>query len=382
MSTTTSRLLWQNWCQLANSTVTASSQETGYPDDWLKDPLRSKTWRSKLGWTVVAGFNDKFDFLEGTSFYRASTLAAGTYASGTSMATQLQTKMNAIATSKTAASTGVPFTVTYSSTAYKFTVTRASTKVPKFGLRLKNGTNTNYSVGPCLGFATTSDLLSVASGTNSYTAQTRSYQSRQTLTFDLAAARDMQVAILHYHNIVSSGSVRLLADAANSATGWTTPALSTGLTLGDVAIQWLSTKSYRYWRFLINNTKQDDGYTYVGIPYIGEYTQPSLGLSNRFSEGWFELSEIGYSDQGATYQLERDRGRKYSLTWVGLDTNERNKIKNMAAFTKVGRPFFFALAPTSDVDDPVYVVNTQGIDIDYVPPNHWQVTMQVAESLG
>src|SRR4051812_1376714 len=79
---------------LASATiVTASSQETSLPVAFLRDPLPTRKWRSKLGWNIVAGFNDKLDFQE-TAAVRVATITAGNYATGAAMATAVQTALN------------------------------------------------------------------------------------------------------------------------------------------------------------------------------------------------------------------------------------------------------------------------------------------------
>ena len=369
-----SRFLWQNWCQLANTTVTASSEEVSYPDNWLKDTLRSKAWRSKTGWTIVENFNDKLNFLEGSTFHQTATLTPGTYTSGTSMAAQIQLQMNAVTELSCEA-----YAVTYSALTYKFTIARNTTGYP-LGLEFSGGVNSTATPAADIGFNPSSDLLSSSSGTDSYISTAITHQSRHFIHFDFSSAKDVHAAILHYSNIPTSAVVKI---QGNTADTWNAPPLSTTMTMGDVHVSWMtSVSAYRHWRFLIDNTKNSAGYTYLGVPFLGEYLEPSPGISHRFSEDWIELSEVGFSDQGAQFQNEKDRGRHYKIVFPGLTDTEKNKIKQMANFVRVGRPFFFSLDPSSDPDDAVYVINLKGINIQNVSASYWQASMDLEEALG
>ena len=145
---------------------------------------------------------------------------------------------------------------------------------------------------------------------------------------------------------------------------------------------WSADEQYRYWRFLIDNVQDPSGFTYFGVPYLGEYLQPTPGVSARLTENYVELSEIGFADQGAPFQNEKDRGKKYSLLWTGLTNNEKLKLGKAADYLKLGRPFFFALDPQNDTDGVIYVLSYKAWAFQHVAPSYWQVTMGIEEALG
>ncbi len=90
MAAATPRLFWQNFADLGNATVTASSEQSSYPARWLRDQLRSKPWRKKVGWDITAWTNDTFEFTEGTD-KRVAFLDPTNYSTGALTAAQLQT---------------------------------------------------------------------------------------------------------------------------------------------------------------------------------------------------------------------------------------------------------------------------------------------------
>ncbi len=118
MSDVTVRLAWNNVAALTGANLYASSQQSSFPVGAAKTSSQSSGWRSQIGWTVVAGFNDKLDFDEGGA-NRIATLTAGNYATGALFAAQVTTAMNAAAVDNT-------YLVTYSTTTHKFTIARAT----------------------------------------------------------------------------------------------------------------------------------------------------------------------------------------------------------------------------------------------------------------
>jgi hypothetical protein len=377
MAAITPRICWQNWGQLTNATLSVSSEDAAFPKAWLKDPLRSKVWKSQSGWTVVAGYNDKINITEGTSSPSTAlaTVAAGTYATGALMAAAISSALNAVGenTWACAYTTSVKFNIG---------VALASTTASA-DLDWSSGGSVTASIGPCLGFNSTSDLSrTTTSGTTSFTSQSVSYQSRHFCKFDLGADRNVNIALLHHTNVTTgnNGTVKIQAHTSDV---WTAPTLSTSMSGTYIWNTWMtSSVSYRYWRFEINNTQDQAGFTYAGVPFIGTYLEPSPGLSIRHAENYVQLSEIGFAHNGAPFQQENDYMRGYNHVWVGLDDTEKDKLKQAVEFLKIGRPFFFAIDPQNDPDGVVYSIMIQGGSIQKVGADYWQVTMKTEEAIG
>lgn len=364
----TPRLLWQNWLLLVGTILTSSSEDDSFPVEWLTDPLRSKVWRSETGWNVVSGFNNKLDITEGVSGDATATITAGNYATGALMAAEVETQINVVATDNT-------WTCTYSSSTNKFTI--GHDNVQTGGLEWYTGASAATSIGACLGYDTTAD----DTGAASYPADTVSYCSREWIKADLLTARDCTIGLILNSNISSSAIITL---AGNSTDSWASPATTQTLVGNStLAIKYFSaTQTYRWWRFLISDVTNANGYISVGIPYVGSYTQPSPGFATPFTEEFVELSMVGIADQGASFQEDKNRAKSYDLRWPGLSNNERDKIKSAADHLKVGRPFFFSFDPQNTPSDTIYCRMTEGITVSHVPPSYWQIGMSIMEVLG
>src|SRR5687768_8839367 len=107
------RFLHTNRTQAAAAIRTASSTDTAFAISWLLDQMRSRVWRSKSGWTIVAGFNDKIDFNRGG--VKVATIAAGTYTTAALLAA-------AVVTALEAADATPAWACSYSGSTFKFTI--------------------------------------------------------------------------------------------------------------------------------------------------------------------------------------------------------------------------------------------------------------------
>lgn len=99
------------------------------------------------GFLIEAGVNDKLDFTEGSSGAAVATIPAGSYATGSALATAIETAMNAAASDNT-------YTVTYA--AGTFTIAR-NVGVDTIDLDWNTGPNAATTIGEDIGFDTSAD---------------------------------------------------------------------------------------------------------------------------------------------------------------------------------------------------------------------------------
>jgi hypothetical protein len=190
--------------------ITASSQETSLPVAFLRDPLPTRKWRSKLGWNVVAGYNDKLDFTE-AAVARVATITAGNYATGAAYATAVQTAMNA------APGHVNTYTVTYDPATKAFTITR-SAGAAALVLTFQTGANEVLNKGAHRDLGFTDTDLSGVTQTGS-----AAYHSREWVRFDFGSAQAATVGIVHAHNMGTTGTANLYFKTADSQ-AWTSAA--------------------------------------------------------------------------------------------------------------------------------------------------------------
>jgi hypothetical protein len=350
------RLLVTNRVQAAATVLTASSAAAGNPVSWLKDQLRSKTWRSATGWTIVAGFNDKIDFTR--SGTKVATVAAGTYATGALLSA-------AIVAALEAADATPVWACAYSGTTFKFTISSDLA----FTLLWSSGTNTGTACHKELGFAVTD--------TGSATSQVGAsavYTSRHWVKADLVTAADVLAGIVVNHNAGAGGTFTLQGNATDA---WTSPTVNQALA-GDAAIRiaFIGTQTLRYWRLLIDDCGNVLGYGEVGVWFTGPYTQPSISYAVGFEKRWEELSSVGVAPSGAHWQDERPRRPVWSLRWSEAPEADRAALAAAFALVPRGKCWFLAFdavtTPTATeygwIADGVGEMLTSGLYYDVPVP--------------
>jgi hypothetical protein len=368
MANPTARFLVTNLVQASATTRSASSSATGFPVANLTDPLRSKTWRSATGWTIVTGWNDRIDFNRGGVL--VATIAAGTYATGAAMCT-------AIVTALEAADATPVWACAYTANAFVI-----STAAHTFTLLFLTGTNAaaGRSIHQDLGFTSTDKTPAALT----WTAEAASYQSRHYVGVDLGSAIASTVGVVLNHNAGASGTFTMKGNATSIALALTTPTVTKAL-VGDANIRLLyySTESYRYWVLEINNTTDTDGYTELGIWFLGTYTQLAQA-SYAMDEGadLDEYSSIMLSDTGSHFTDDKPQARRWELSWTTINEADRVLLQGIATTCPKGKPFIFSLDAAVTPTSTYYVYRPGGQPQTRVPVIYWTMPTTLCEALG
>ena len=340
------RLMVTNRIAAAAAVLTASSEDASTPRAWAQDQLRSKAWRSKLGWNIRAGENDKLDFTEGSTGDATATLTAGNYATGALMATQIQTQMDAAATDNT-------YTVTYSSSTKKFTIARA-TGTDTIGLEWLTGANTATSVGLDLGFVVSAD----DTGATSYVSDSAAYKSREWLKVDLGSALAVASGLVINHNLGASGTITLQGNATDA---WTSPTVDEALGGdADIRADYFTEQSLRWWRLLIDDVQTNTaGYSEVGVWFAGPYTEPTVCYSIGMVKRYEQLSRVAVGISGSHFRDEGAQRPVWSMRWTELLAADRTALQAALFAVPRGKTFFFGFDST-DATDTEYVWLVEG----------------------
>ena len=121
----------------------------------------------------------------------------------------------------------------------------------------------------------------------------------------------------------------------------------------------------------------------MGVPYIGDYQEPSNGYAAAFTEDRIELTSVSYAEEGANFQHVRQTGFRHPLNWLGIpDGAEKDKFDEMARLVKVGRPFFMAFEPLTDIQKTLYVMLDKPMKDVFMAPSHWRFNTDLREVLG
>lgn len=366
----TFRLIYSNALfASAAAAPTASSFASTLPPSFLLDQLLSKVWRSGGPYVVVANFNDRLDFNDGSD--RAAVLTAGTY-TGTALATHIQTQMNAVSSG---------YTVGYGTvSSNKFTISRAT----NFTLKWSTGTNVLRSIGKCLGFVVTSD----DSGTNTYTSDTVTFQSRHYVFVDSPSfmSDGGPAAVLALgHNLSTNGQLRLQGGSDSTfQTGISTDeVLASGGTGTGVRWDYFTSTPVRYWRLVVEDVQNTEAFAELGVwtfgPYVDMAYQPTF---TDWVEQRDELSGMAQAIDGAIHGDIRPSRIEWSLRWSDLSDTELAKLNTLQDAMPPPRCFFVDFDATDANDVPQYLYFQGGLAINRSTPTLWDVVATLVEALG
>lgn len=368
MAVVAPRTMDVNLVKGASTVLSADSAQQSNPVRWLLDQLRSKVWRSDLGWVVIAGWNDQIIFVETEPpGPLTATITAGTYATPTEYAAAVQAALMA-APGRTRT-----YTVTWDSSTGKFTIT-ASIAITDLWFSASNGGPRR--AGADLGFTETDK-----GGAASYTAENASYQGRHYIGLDLGSAQAITSAVLLADNVSASGSVKVQSSATSILAALTAPDATQTLTdRGDLWSAYFNSQSHQYVVFLINDTTNSTGYAEAGIAFLGAYRAPSAYSANH-ARPKSSLSVLTNATEGALMGDQRPGTNRWALEWRNQTTaNVSSIFEAWADATPEGKCFFFDF--DSATPDIVYGYRIGEMAIDTRDGGlTWTVTMMFAEAL-
>ena len=369
------RLLWQNYATLGGAAIGASSAYPTMPARRLRDQIRSNRWRSASGWTVVAGFNDGLDVeMDGSTY--ACLLAEGTYATGDEMAAAVQDALE-----EAFEYVAGTWSVTYDADDYVFTIAHDTTV---FALLWSSGASAGFSCGRDLGFDVDADYEGFYL---SHTGETAVYQSRHYLAFDFGSALGVKAAVIFDHNAGEDGAftVQGAASAEDSLVDPTVSSAldSTGYLSTFRAHLFSAEQSYRYWSIVIDDVENTDGYSEIGLVYLGSWLEFDYRLGG-MDRSPVDYSGVAYADQGAQYQDRRQSTRAWDISLVPQELSVADGFDEVFAEIRIGGNFFFIPEPDRSPlrvlygfmpEAPKIAERDAGVDV-------WDIQFGFQEALG
>ena len=266
--------------------------------------------------------------------------------------TQYLEQKYALSTATTAATWANTYTAAYSTSTKKFTLARA-TGASTMGLMWTDAHWLGRSMGLDLGFLVAAD----DTGATTYDSDAASYQSRHSIEVDFGQSLGVTSSVVINHNAGSGGTFTI---EANDEPFWEDTPDFTDTLLGpsrpeDMRIEFFAEQQKRYWRLVIDDTTNVDGFSEVGIWYLGSYFEPGQGYSGGWASPRKELSQVGFSDHGAPYMDDKPTAQSWRVIFRPLSETDKDSFESMAAYVKTSRLFFAALDPLNKADETFYV---------------------------
>jgi hypothetical protein len=357
-----------------------SSEEAQLPAEHLRDQLAQAIWQTQGPW-VITEHNRYIDF--NRAGVKVATIALGTYTTGTLMAA-------AVVAALVAADGGPTWACDYNvAAANKFRI-RDSGGVPaNFILLWNTGANKYRSVGICMGF----DVSADTANTTTHTAANVSYQSRHFLVVHQSdgSAIDADHAILFQHNLTIFGAPATRSEATlqgNATNAWSAPTFSESWDLNVVPtpdpalLTFSASQSFEFYRFILDDVQNPDGFNYVGIVYLGEAFGPSVCCSESLAFTQEDFSQLADSISGAGFTSGEPDRENFPIEYSDIpDGGSDESTIDLLCSQPVGVNFFFQFDDT-DPQTLWYVAKVGGRQKQCVAGGlYWTYQIPLAERI-
>lgn len=176
------------------------------------------------------------------------------------------------------------------------------------------------------------------------------------------------------HNITSgAATIKIQANATDS---WGSPSVDESFTHdAGVMVEFFTGGSYRFWRFIITDASNPDGYIEIGRLFLSDHYAFEELPESGFIQRVIDTTVKDYSQSGQVYT---DVGITYEIYEIppGLieDTTRQSLISNLA---NVGRHTPFVLVPDEDnltKLDPLYCILEDDQEYAHAGGWHWSST--------
>jgi len=313
---------------LANNFV--SSEQTPFPvTNAYNAQRRSKVWRSE-GYFNITSSNNVIIFTEGGGDITA-TIAVAEY-------TSISDLQGAIGTALSAA--GV---FTYSALQDNFRF-----KIDSSGSFSLTKTSASFTASSILGYDTTADTALASS----HTADFVRIHEEEWIKWDFGISTNPAAFILigkrnDSIQISPSATIKL---QGNETDVWSSPSYEATLTYDDESMavfsdEGLHTEPLRYWRLLIIDVTNPNGFVEVGAFMLGDYLFSESRGKAQFplNSAYIDRTETFFSEGGQSFSDIRDQSQEYGIEFAALQKADIEEFRNFFVKFGTGIPFFVSM---------------------------------------
>jgi len=331
------RMSYNNLAAADGVVLSASSALASFPASYAVDPFRSKKWKPKGSFRIDAT-NNKIYINDGTA--QTATLTSAVYETGSDLATEIQTQLNAVSSS---------WTCTYSSTTGLFTIDRTA------GTKTLVLTTTTTAAWDTLGYLGVADQdAAVADIRRNHTSERYAIDillAQTVMFFAVYQSPDSQFCISDTATCYLKGSATNDYDTATYSVA-VTPTASGIYYFPDSAVD----TELRYWWFDFIDRENTDGPEGFSLKiWLGDYVSPAgMNLVSGFSARTIDPSLIRVSSNGVKYFNRKTKYLNISnlgIEW--LSGADRVLMNDAYAYCGKTRPVFVSIDPTAIISSGI-----------------------------
>lgn len=205
--------------------------------------------------------------------------------------------------------------------------------------------------------------------------------SGQWITFDCGAPAHITMLAMFGHNLTVGATIQL---QGNNADSWSSPGFSMTVARGaGPAVAAFLDRTYRYWRIVVDDAANPDGYIEIGRITSGVYYEPSVNIGEDAGKRLIDPSILMESDGRQSYAIEREHYRVYSVSFTAIDRAQQDELERMFRAVGTVRPFVFALDPENKAsEDTIYCTMTTPLEHALGGLGYGDVALVLEEKVG
>jgi len=192
-----------------------------------------------------------------------------------------------------------------------------------------------------------------------------------------STAKSVKAVFLAGHNLTSNATITV---EANSSDDWSSPAYSQSMNYDEDMCYLFLDETYKWWRVVINDSDNPDGYIEIGRLFLGKYLQfddpPKADIPlvyNDTSKVKYSLTGQAFGDEGVIYKT-------YNFVFPYWDEDTRTELVEMINEVKTVKPVI--LVPDEynmDKLKPVYAVLNDNLALNHIISYIWNGTLSFRE---
>jgi len=192
-----------------------------------------------------------------------------------------------------------------------------------------------------------------------------------------STAKSVKAVFLAGHNLTSNATITV---EANSSDDWASPAYSQSMNYDEDMCYLFLDETYEWWRIVINDSDNPDGYIEIGRIFLGDYLQFDDPPKAEIPLVYNDTSKIKYSLTGQAFGDEGIIYKTYNFVFPYWDEDTRTELVTMINEVKTVKPVI--LVPDENNMDklkPVYAVINDKLALNHIISYKWNGTLSFRE---
>lgn len=381
-----SRLFNQNQLDLdllANESV--SSEQSAFPvSNLYNKERRSKVWRSNGYWELPTDAR-QIVFRETTAVDLTATFTTFEFNNTSDLLTEIKTILEAAG--------GSTYTVELDTVTDKFKIT--SDGVGGGGIFEIIWTDTNTgNLGDIIGFDSSAD----STGALTYTADYLRIHTSEWIKWDFGISSNPDTFVLigprtRPLGISPSATIKL---QGNETDVWTGPSYEQiipydsrvlSLFKANESDDGLHSLALRFWRLLIEDVDNANGYVEAGVVYLGDYFTFAQGRAQYPLNGSYEDTSVTiFSEGGQSFSLAKQQTETFNINWFPLNNQDKEDFDEFFINFNTANPFFIQIDSNTAIGTSsnsylryCKLTSAPGWSVDF--SNAYRLDMQLREEL-